>query len=269
MAGPWKTLHKNPLHVQIDSHAYSNRWRQVHPGEKSLVALFGLTAALLSKTPLMPLVITTFMAGLTVVGAAIPWREYLRLAAFPMFILTWSCLSLALSFSGADLPMVSIPALHVTISLNKQGIDQAQLAFTRSLAATSSLLFLALTTPMTEIMNLLRSLALPGLFLDMMTIAYRQIFIFLEIAAQIRAAQQARLGYASTRLALKSLASLSGTILFSSLIRARQNYQGLLARGYDTHLHFLSPRHSWSSRNLFAATAVGLTLIILALVITP
>ena len=149
------------------------------------------------------------------------------------------------------------------------GEVKAELALARSLGASLTLLFLALTTPMTEIMGLLRSLGTPRLLIELMTISYRQIFIFLEITRQIRAAQEARLGYASTRLAMKSLAGLAGNILLGSLSRARHNHQALLARGYDSELLFLSPRHTRSLRNLIGAATVGVALIALALAIRP
>lgn len=255
--------------MRIDTHAYSNRWRDVHPGEKALFTLFCLTAALLGKTPLVPLGIATVIAVLTIKGAGIPFWEWLRLAAIPALFLLWSCLALAISFSGGEQLIADIPALRLSISLTSQGIGQAELAFARSLGATFSLLFLALTTPMTEIMGLLRRLGFPGLLIELMTIAYRQIFVFLEIAGQIRAAQEARLGYASARLAMKSLAGLAGNVLLRSLSRARQNHQGLLARGYDSELRFLSPQHAWSRRNLIGVATVGIALIALALVVKP
>lgn len=255
--------------MRIDTFAYSNRWRQVHPGEKGLFMLFCLTAALISRTPLIPLVIAGGMAVMTVVGAGIPLREYLRLALLPALFLFWSCLALAVSFSGGEVPLLDVPALQLTISLSRQGIGQAELALARSLGATFSLLFLALTTPVTEIMGLLRALGLPLLLVELMTITYRQIFVFLEIAGQVRAAQEARLGYASARLAMKSLAGLAGSILLRSISRARQNHQGLLARGYDSELLFLSPLRPRSLRNLIAAATLGGALVVLALVVTP
>ncbi|OGU15881.1 MAG: cobalt ECF transporter T component CbiQ [Geobacteraceae bacterium GWC2_53_11] len=255
--------------MYIDTYAYSNRWRKVHPGEKGLFALLCLTSALLSRTALLPLAVAAITITMTVLGAGIPWRNYLRLALLPALFLLWSCLALAVSFSGGEIHLAEIPFLHLTISLSRQGIDQAELALARSLGASLSLLFLALTTPMTEIMGLLRSLGAPRLMIELMTIAYRQIFVFLEITGQIRAAQEARLGYASPRLAMKSLAGLTGNILLRSLSRARQNHQALLARGYDSKLRFLSPPHNWSPRNLAAAVAAGITLNILALAIHP
>ena len=255
--------------MRIDTFAYSSRWRQVHPGEKGLFTLFCLTAALLSHTPMIPLIIAAAMAVITTSGAGVPWRDYLSIAVLPVLFLFWSCLALAISFSGGEFPLVNFPNLHMTISLTRSGITQAELAFARSLGASLSLLFLALTTPMTEIMELLRSLGAPRLLIELMTIAYRQIFLFLEIISQIRSAQEARLGYSSPRIAMKSLAGLTGNILLTCLSRARQNHLGLLARGYDSELLFLSPRRVWSLRNLIGAVCTGSALIALALVIRP
>lgn len=255
--------------MHIDTFAYSNRWRQVHPGEKAIFSLGCLTAALFSQSALIPSIIAVIMISITILGAGIPWQGYLRLAAFPAIFLFWSCLALAISFSGGELPLADFPALQLSISLNRKGVSQAELALVRSLAATLSLLFLALTTPMTEIMGLLRSLGTPKLFIELMTIAYRQIFIFLEIAGQIRAAQEARLGYTSTKAAMKSLAKMGANILLSTLTRARHNHQGLLARGYGDELLFLSPRQNWSIRNLLGAGIAGIVLIALALAIRP
>lgn len=255
--------------MQIDTFAYSNRWRSVHPGEKAIFALCGLTAALLSRTPLIPLTIAAVMSAMTIMGAGIPWRGYLRIAILPAAFLIWSCLALAVSFSGGDLPLAHFPSLQLEIGLSRQGINQAELALARSLGATLSLLFLALTTPMTEIMGLLRTIGTPKLLIELMTITYRQIFIFLEIAGQIRAAQEARLGYASTKKAMKSLAGMAANILLATLTRARRNQLGLLARGYGDELLFLSPRHTWSPRNLVGAGTAGIILIALALAVHP
>lgn len=255
--------------MHIDTFAYSNRWRRVHPGEKSILALCCLTASLLSRTVLIPLIIAAAMACMTIMGAGIPWRNYLRIAILPAAFLIWSCLALAVSFSGGDLPLAHFPALQLTISFSRQGINQAELALARSLGATLSLLFLALTTPMTEIMGLLRVIGTPKLLIELMTITYRQIFIFLEIAGQIRAAQEARLGYASTGKAMRSLAGMAANILLGTLTRARRNHLGLLARGYGDELLFLSPRHSLSTRNLVGACTAGIILIALALAIHP
>ncbi|MDZ4183487.1 MAG: cobalt ECF transporter T component CbiQ [Desulfuromonadales bacterium] len=255
--------------MRIDSYAHGNRWRQIHPGSKGFLVLFALIAALLSRHPAIPLLIALSMSGLTLLGAGIPWRGYLRLLAVPLAFLLWSCLLLLLTFSPAALPLLQIPATDLTISLNRSELPLAQLVFSRSLGALCTLLFFALTTPLSEIAGLLRQVGVPRLFVELVVIAYRQIFILTDAFRQIRTAQEARLGYRSFKVAWRSAAELAGNILIKTVVRARHNHLALLARGYDHELRFLSPQRHLSRWHLFAAGTLGSFFLLLAWQVQP
>lgn len=255
--------------MRIDSYAHGNRWRQVHPGEKGLWVLLALAATLLSRHPGIPLLITVVMTAMTLLGAGIPLRGYLRLLAGPLAFLLWSCILLPVTLTPAIGPLLQLPGTELTIGWNAQELPMAQLVFCRSLGALSSLLFLTLTTPVSEVAGLLRLIGIPRLFVELTVIAYRQIFILLEAFSAIRSAQEARLGYRSLRTARRSMAEMAGNILIKTVTRARSNHQALLARGYDTELRFLSPQRQRSPRNLLAAGISGLALIALALQVQP
>jgi cobalt/nickel transport system permease protein len=241
--------------VRIDSYAHGNRWRQIHPGSKGLLVLFALIAALLSRHPAISLVIALCMSSLTLFGAGIPWRGYLRLLAVPLAFLLWSSLLLLVTFSP--------------IGLNRSELPLVQLVFSRSLGALCTLLFFAVTTPLSEIAGLLRTLGVPRLFVELMVIAYRQIFLLLDAFHQIRTAQEARLGYRSFKASWRSAAELAGNILIKTVVRARHNHQALLARGYDQELRILSPQRYLSRWHLFGAGTLGVTFILLAWQVQP
>ncbi|MBE0503075.1 MAG: cobalt ECF transporter T component CbiQ [Desulfuromonadales bacterium] len=241
--------------MRIDSYAHGNRWRQIHPGSKGLLVLFSLIAALLSRHPAIPLLIALIMSGLILLGAGIPWRGYLRLLALPLAFLLWSCLLLLVTFSP--------------IGLNRSELPLVQLVLSRSLGALCTLLFFALTTPLSEIAGLLRTIGVPRLFVELMVIAYRQIFILLDAFSQIRTAQEARLGYRSFKVSWRSAAELAGNILIKTVVRARHNHQALLARGYDQELRFLSPQRHLSRWHLFGAATLGSFFILLAWQVQP
>lgn len=254
--------------MRIDSYAHSNRWRQIHPGAKGLLVLGALIAALLSRHPAIPLLIALSMSGLTLFGAGIPWRGYLRLLAAPLAFLGWSSFLLLVSFAPTS-PPLHLPGIELTIGLSRSELPLAQLVFSRSLGALCSLLFLALTTPLSEIAGLLRQLGVPRLFVELMVIAYRQVFILLDAFSQIRTAQEARLGYSSLRLAWRSAGELAGNILIKTVVRARHNHQALLARGYDSELRFLSPKRTCSPWHLFGAGTASILFILLAWRVQP
>ena len=255
--------------MRIDSYAHGNRWRQIHPGAKGLLVLGALIAALLSRHPGVPLLIALSMSGLTLGGAGIPWRGYLRLLAAPLAFLCWSALLLLVTFTPTPTPLLHLPGVELSIGLNRNDIPLAQLVFSRALGALCSLLFFALTTPLSEIAGLLRLLGVPRLFVELMVIAYRQVFILLDVFSQIRTAQKARLGYRSFKVSWRSAAELAGNILVKTVVRARRNHQALLARGYDQELRFLSPQRHLSGGHLLGAGTLGLLFILLAWRVQP
>lgn len=255
--------------VRIDSYAHGNRWRQIHPGNKGLLVLCSLTASLLSRNPGTPLLIALTMAGLTLVGAQIPWRGYIRVLAAPFFFLLWSCLLLLVTLSPNSLNSLHLPGIDLSIGIDRSQSPLALLVFARSLGALCSLLFLALTTPLGEIAGALRHIGVPRLLVELIVIAYRQIFILLETFAQMRSAQEARLGYSSLRRSWRSAGELAGNILIKTITRARRNHQALLARGYDSELRFLSPRRPFALSHLLCAGSLGSLFLLLAWRVQP
>ena len=76
-----------------------------------------------------------------------------------------------------------------------------------------SLYFLALTTPMTEIITVLHKLKVPVIITELMVLIYRFIFVFMETATTIRRAQLSRSGYVSMKSSFRSLSRLSSALL--------------------------------------------------------
>lgn len=251
----------------VDSCAYGNRWRFLHPAEKGLLAGLALLAALAARSPLAALMVFACMAALTVGGAGIPLRIYLRLLLLPAGFLLAGVASLAVSFGGGEIPLGTLPGLNWSIFLSQAGLTQAALAFCRSLGAVGALYFLALTTPMTEIIGLLRRLRVPALFLELMLLAYRQIFVFLQIAQDMRTAQASRLGYATTGNSFRSLAALGANLYLRVQQRSRLLHRSLLCRGYEDDLRWLEREYPRSRGTLLPAAAVGAALLSLALLL--
>ena len=251
--------------MRLDGYAYGNRWRSLHPAEKGLLAGLALAAALAARSPFAALAVFACMAGLTVRGAGIPLPAYMRLLLLPAGFLLAGVVSLVVSFNGGDLLLGSLPGLGLPVFLSAAGLAQATLVLTRSLAAVAALYFLALTTPMTEIIGLLRRLHVPALLLELMVLAYRQIFVFLQIATEMRVSQASRLGYATAGNGFRSLATLAANLYLRAHHQSRQLHRSLVSRGYEDELRWLERDCRRSPRNLLLATVVGAGLLTLAL----
>lgn len=244
----------------IDRFAYLNRWRHRHPAEKAGFAMLCLLACLLSRSVMVPLLVALLMGLLVVIGARIPWRIYLRLLFLPLGFLLIGSLAILV-----DLPenFYEVRAIR----LAAESFPVAALLLARSVGAVCSLLFLALTTPMTDTLALLRRCWFPPLLLELMLLSYRQIFLFLDTAAQIRRAQEARLGYLGLNRGMRSFGLLVGALLQQTFRQSRQLHFALQSRGYRDDIQVLSPDFSYSPWAMVAGGGVGLLLIVLALAI--
>lgn len=254
--------------MTIDSWAYVSHWRDVHPGEKALFSAACVVAALLSRTPLTPMIVAVVCVVLAVSRACIPTRTFLRAAFVPEAFLIWSCLAIALSVrtSGSAVPEGSL-VIGSLFYVAPASFATALQALFRSTAALSAVLLFAFTTPMTDTIALLRSLKVPVVLLDIMTLVYRQIFVFDETLARVRTAQSARLGYSDFAASRRSVGLAGGHLLAATIQRSRRATRGLLARGYEGDLRYLSAEYALVPVNLVRGGVAGAAFIAAALFI--
>lgn len=241
----------------IEQSAYANRWRQVTPAAKGGFALAGLIAAYTATTPGSALLVALLLAAAALAGAGVAPGRYLRVAAPAAGFLALSCLSLAFS--------VSLDADNRPVwTLDPQALPAIALIAARSLAALAALLGLVLTTPLPDLLALLRRLHAPEILLDLMVLCYRMLFVLRSTIDQTRIAQRARLGYGDTRRSLRSLALLVANLAVQVWQRAACLQRAALARNGDGPLRFLTPEYPLASRHQWLALGAGVGLILTA-----
>jgi cobalt/nickel transport system permease protein len=125
----------------------------------------------------------------------------------------------------------------------------------RGFACVSALLWLALTTPLTDILQLLRRLGLGHEISDIALMMFRFVWLTLDCLESGVHSQANRLGYVGYRRGLRSTGLLMASLLPRVLGRARRLEQGLAARGYDGELRFIEiNRPSSRARQLAIVT---------------
>jgi len=96
-------------------------------------------------------------------------------------------------------------------------------------------------------------------------LCYRMLFVFSEALHDTRTAQAARLGYATPRLALRSLGSLTANLTVQIWQRAHALHIAAQSRNNDGAFRFLEPQYANTRRDLTIAAAGGCALILLAI----
>lgn len=242
----------------IEEIAHANRWRPVSPAAKGSFALCGLVAAFAAGTPQAAFAVALILAAVPLAGAGVKISHYLRVAAPALLFLAVSSLSLVFSISPGE--NGALPSLGPATA----GMQRVAEVCARSLGGLAALLFLVLTTPLTDIIALLRRLGMPEILLDLMVLCYRTLFVLSDSLRDMRTAQAARLGYATPRLALRSLGVLAANLVLQVWHRAQGLHLAALARNNDGPLRFLESAHANGRRDTALAAGAGALLIALA-----
>jgi cobalt/nickel transport system permease protein len=249
----------------IDAYAYANRWRWVHPAEKIIFAALTIALCLASGAPLVCL-LGLGMATLAVTrGAGIPLRAYWHFLRLPFGFIIAGVLTMAVVAvpGGGPDTLVAWPMGPWHIGVTSASLAQAARVLAVSVASVGCTLFLALTTPMVDISDQLRRWHVPALFVELMLLVYRFIFVLLETAQAMHLAQESRMGYSTWGRSLRSVAMLASNLYLRSHARASALVTALSARGYTGELRVLQPRPEWSARHLWLiAAAEGLLLVV-------
>lgn len=256
---------------QIDSLAYTNRLRWLPANHKLSFAIALLLLSLLSH-PIVQLLIGLWLAVWIVVYAEIPGKIYLQLLLLPLGFWLTSLPAVVIGGVGLD----QSPAIqwdiwqHWGVRINnfylyvsQTGLHQVGLLFTRVVASTSCLYFILLTTPFTEVLQVLRRFRCPTLLIELLLLMYRFIFSLLSIADELWVAQNARSGYRTWRRGMHSLGILVGQLLQRTLENYHQVSLSLAARGFNGELHVWHSCTYKPSRRYTSEAAIGYTVLIL------
>ncbi|MGC7845627.1 cobalt ECF transporter T component CbiQ [Desulforudis sp. 1088] len=251
----------------IDRWAYASPLARRHPLEKGVLALPALAACLVAKSWWVPVLAFGSMSVLILAVALIPWRVYLRLLLAPAAFLAASLPAIALSVifapSGEGY-WITLGSAYV--GFTSDGLAQARNVMARSLGAVSCMCFLALSTPMPDIIGFLRRCRVPALFLDLLALIYRFVFILLETGLTMQKAQALRLGYSTPGAGFRSAGCLLANLFVRTQDRARSLEVALATRGYEGRLNVLERPCRLSARNVVLSAVMGGWLLVLAVV---
>ncbi|MHB1420520.1 MAG: cobalt ECF transporter T component CbiQ [Bacillota bacterium] len=258
--------------INIDAFAYTNRLRYVNPAEKTVFALLTLFICLGFSSLLVSGIVIVMMSIVTIYLAGIPVKVYSKLLLLPLSFLLVGVLTIIVSIGTNGLAANAGDWLiKVTVAGRVLGVTQLKLIFGagilgKSLGSVSCLYFLSLTTPMVELASIMRKLKFPVIFVELLELMYRFIFVLQKTSTDIFISQASRWGYSSTKNSMKSLGQLTAALFIRSLYRSQALYIALSARGYTDKLNVLGPEYEISINNIIFIVIINSALIIAGLV---
>lgn len=238
----------------VEAAANASRWRGVAPSAKALFAVAGVAAAWIACRPATLASLALLLMLATLLGARVPLRTWLAAASAPLGFLLLACVTLPIG-----------PDAHGNWHWNDAMVPVAAQAGCRALAVLAALLGFVLTTPLPDLLALLRRLHTPEALLDLMALCYRMLFVLRRAWDDGVEAQRARLGYRGWLHAWRSTGLLAGHVAQQVWLRAAALQMAADARSYTGTLRFLPAAFPHARRQNALALVAGALLVALAM----
>lgn len=255
------------MHLHLDKYAYCNRLSKVHPLEKFLFAIITLLLCALLDSSAVSFFIIVLNSIIIIKKAGIKPLFYFQLMLLPFSFLIIGILTIAFNVINPDIKaLFSFYVFNYQIGITEISLFQAKNVLLKALASVTCLYFLALTTPIIDIISVMRKFKIPELFLEITSLVYRFVFILLETVERIYNSQTSRLGYNSLRNSFNSLAMLISNLFIISFNRASQMFTALESRGYTGSINVLENEYVYSAKNIFSIILIEILIINLYLI---
>ena len=247
--------------ISLDKVAYTSKLLKNNPSEKLLFSILTLFSCIFFNNILVSLIVLFIMyLSVTYLGG-IENRLFFKLMSIPLIFLIIGVLTIII----VKLKPNQETLFKITIFSSEYGITsktfmQGLTLMLKSLAAVSCLYFLILTTPVLDIFYCLEKLKLPKLLVEIISLVYRYIFLFIDVAQMIYISQDARLGYSTLKSSFNSSGRLVSSLFLTALKQANESFVCLEARCYTGELEFIDKSYISSKRNIVLILSIHIVL---------
>lgn len=223
-----------------------------------LIGLLLLIIAAISARSLAVVLVLLAVAILLALGSRVSLRAVMSRVWLSVLLFTGVIAAPAIFLVPGNVAW-RLPLLGWVITW--QGLQSAGFLVSRALTSASFAVLLILCTPWPHVLKALRVLRVPVVFIVILGMTYRYIFLFLKTAQDMFEAKRSRmLTRMNGREARRAATASAGVLLSKSLQLSNDIYLAMLARGYrgdDFTLDDFSMRaHDWAGLAGFAVLAV-------------
>lgn len=176
-------------------------------------------------------------AMLIVLWLKVPFGTFALRFAEPVFIVL-TVMLLKFFFSGTE-EIFSLDLFGFKLAGHYDGLMEGFQIAARVMGAVSLVAVVGFTTSFTDVMAAMSWFRVPRDFVEILTFAYRFLFVLLDEAWTIYNTQRNRLGYTGFMRGLKSFGTLAGSLIIRVFDQAENTAIALSQRGYDGTLPLL------------------------------
>ena len=218
--------------VFTEEHARLPGWLQARDPRIKLVSFLALVLAASLSSSLYVLVGLYAVTLAAALSSGIPADFFIRRVWLGIPLFAGIVVLPAIFFVPGD-PLFSLSLGPVVIAPTLAGVETAVVFVTRVAVCVSLAVLLVLTTPWADLLKGLRSLGVPQVFVLVLSMAYRYIFLLLHTANGLFEARRSRLvGGTTAREQRHWIAGSIGGLTSRSFKLSNDVYAAMLARGF-------------------------------------
>lgn len=259
--------HSHSQFLAIDALAQSSRLNKVNAGIKFWSVLVLMFLCISARSPVVGILLAIVMLALTCFIGGLRLHVYMNLLALPVTFLLLSGLALLFEVSGQPVGVLNFQVLGVWFCVTTGAQATTALVMARALGAVTCLYLLSLTTPMSEIIGVLRRARCPQVIINLMYLIYRYLFVLLSMYHFMKDAAKSRLGYENYRTSVRTTGKVYSNLLARSYRQAGRNYDAMESRCFEEEIRFLEHRHKIHGVHLGVSGAIALLVLTLSLIL--
>jgi cobalt/nickel transport system permease protein len=251
--------------VFTEEHARKDAFLQRRdPRAKLLAFLILILAVSLTRNPAIILLLYAFTLT-AAMASRLPMDFYVKRVwlGIPFFAGIIVIPSIFLTPGHA---IVSVPIGFTTLTATREGLLGATILVLRVGASVSLAVLLVLTTRWSDVLKSLRALHVPMVFVLVLSMTYRYIFLFLHTLTNMFLSRKSRTIARTSGAEQRRWIMASMGVLFSKSLRLSTDvYQAMLSRGFHGEIYSYSDyrmrRNDWIL--LISAVALGIAATVL------
>lgn len=226
--------------IWADKLAYLSPLRRKSPALKTGFAVGCLCICVAARSVALSAIMLIFMGCLSVCRGGVSLSRYIKMLAVPLGFVLLSTIAIVIHFSTVPLDLWNLPCFRGYLTVSRASLRAGAALILTAISSVSCLFFLAFTTPVTDLLRVLRRLRCPEILLELMLLIYRNIFLLLEMGSSMLTAQKCRLGHNGAARSISDMGKMLAALLARALTRASEQYNAMQSRLYDGKIQVLS-----------------------------
>ena len=233
-----KEFYKKDDEKTLEYYSYNSKINSWNPHLKFWYSMVLIVLGIILSNIYISISIVFICGFITIFLGKISLKKYIDFFKVPIIFLLISVAVININFSKniTDFYYFNIGDLYIYTT--DENIKKSCILFWRALSGVSSMYMLALSTPLNEIIYVMKKARTPKIIIELMYLVYRFIFIMRDSYKSMRKSIESRLGFRDYRTSLLSFGKIISNILIVSLRKSNSFYDAMESRCYRGEIRF-------------------------------